>query len=43
MNFALYGYGPAQNREWLVVDVGVTFPDEKHPGVDLVHCRHPLH
>ncbi|MCO5065491.1 MAG: ribonuclease J [Rhizobiaceae bacterium] len=36
MNFALYGFGPAQNREWIVVDVGVTFPDEKHPGVDLI-------
>ncbi len=36
MNFALYGYGPAGNREWLVVDVGVTFPDPAHPGVDLI-------
>ncbi|MBX3597300.1 MAG: ribonuclease J [Rhizobiaceae bacterium] len=36
MNFALYGYGPAHNREWMIVDVGVTFPDEKHPGVDLI-------
>lgn len=36
MNFALYGYGPADNREWIVVDVGVTFPDPAHPGVDLI-------
>ena len=36
MNFALYGYGPPDNREWLVVDVGVTFPDAAHPGVDLI-------
>ncbi|MCC2689546.1 MAG: Ribonuclease 1 [Rhizobiaceae bacterium] len=37
MNFALYGFGPAGAREWLVVDVGVTFPDAAfHPGVDLV-------
>ncbi len=36
MNFALYGFGPADQREWLVVDVGVTFPDASHPGVDLV-------
>ena len=36
MNFALYGYGPANKREWIVVDVGVTFPDDKLPGVDLV-------
>ncbi|PSJ64442.1 ribonuclease J [Kumtagia ephedrae] len=36
MNFALYGFGPADRREWLVVDVGVTFPDATLPGVDLV-------
>jgi ribonuclease J len=36
MNFALYGLGPANAREWIVVDVGVTFPDEHLPGVDLV-------
>src|SRR5689334_1755324 len=36
MNFALYGFGPANAREWLVVDVGVTFPDATLPGVDLV-------
>jgi len=36
MNFALYGYGPANNREWIVIDVGVTFPDPAHPGVDLI-------
>ena len=32
MNFALYGYGPANNREWIVIDVGVTFPDASLPG-----------
>jgi ribonuclease J len=36
MNFMLYGYGSGGNREWIIVDVGVTFPDEKHPGVDLI-------
>jgi len=36
MNFALYGYGPAQKRKWMIVDVGVTFPDATLPGVDLV-------
>jgi ribonuclease J len=36
MNFGLYGFGPADNREWIVVDVGVTFPDAALPGVDLV-------
>ncbi|MDQ2703855.1 MAG: ribonuclease J [Pseudomonadota bacterium] len=36
MNFALYGFGPPNKREWIVVDVGVTFPDASLPGVDLV-------
>jgi len=36
MNFALYGFGPANKREWIVIDVGVTFPDATLPGVDLV-------
>lgn len=36
MNFALYGYGPRNAREWLVIDVGVTFPGAEYPGVDLV-------
>src|SRR5690606_35527609 len=36
MNFALYGYGPERARKWLIVDVGVTYPDAQLPGVDLV-------
>lgn len=36
MNFALYGFGPARARQWLIVDVGVSFPDANLPGVDLV-------
>ena len=36
MNFALYGYGPPAKREWIIVDVGVTFPGPDLPGVDLV-------
>lgn len=36
MNFALYGFGPPKSREWIVVDVGVTFPGPDLPGVDLV-------
>ena len=36
MNFALYGFGPANAREWIIIDVGVTFPDARLPGVDLV-------
>lgn len=36
MNLALYGYGPADNRQWIMVDCGVTFPGPDLPGVDLV-------
>lgn len=36
MNLACYGYGPPGAREWIVVDVGVSFPDASMPGVDLV-------
>ena len=36
MNLALYGCGPAEDREWIMVDLGVTFPGPELPGVDLV-------
>lgn len=36
MNLALYGFGPPKKREWMIVDVGVTFPGPDLPGVDLV-------
>jgi ribonuclease J len=36
MNLALYGYGPSEHRQWIMVDVGVTFPGPDLPGVDLV-------
>ncbi len=36
MNCALYGYGPANARQWLMVDLGIGFADEDMPGVDLV-------
>ena len=36
MNLNAYGYGPEANREWLVVDVGVTFGDLSTPGVDVI-------
>jgi ribonuclease J len=36
MNTYLYGLGPASARQWLMVDLGVTFPDDREPGVDLV-------
>jgi len=36
MNCALYGYGPTNARQWLMVDLGVAFAGEEMPGVDLL-------
>lgn len=37
MNLNAYGYGPADERAWIVVDIGVTFGREDQvPGVDLI-------
>src|ERR1700734_1135939 len=36
MNCALYGYGPADARQWLMVDLGVAFAGEEMPGIDLI-------
>ncbi len=37
MNMYLYGYGPEGNERYILVDLGVTFPDmDSTPGVDLI-------
>jgi ribonuclease J len=37
MNLYIYGFGPPNKRQWLVVDMGVSFASEEHlPGVDLI-------
>jgi len=37
MNMYLYGYGPKDAERYILVDVGVTFPDmDSTPGVDLI-------
>ena len=36
MNFNLYGYGPASDRKWLAIDLGITFPDATEPGIDVI-------
>ena len=37
MNCYLYGLGPADDRQWLMVDLGITFPEgENDPGVDVI-------
>jgi ribonuclease J len=37
MNCYLYGLGPETDRRWLMVDLGITFPEgEFDPGVDVI-------
>ncbi len=36
MNFNCYGYGPSDDRKWIIVDVGVTFGDQTTPGVEII-------
>ena len=36
MNLNCYGYGPPDDRKWIIVDVGVTFGDQTTPGVDII-------
>jgi len=36
MNLYLYGIGPAHNRKWLMVDLGITFGDLGQPGIDTI-------
>ncbi|WP_082537070.1 MULTISPECIES: ribonuclease J [unclassified Aureimonas] len=36
MNLAAYGYGPEHDRQWMVVDCGVSFAGPDFPGVDLI-------
>jgi len=37
MNCYVYGYGPAGRERYILVDLGVTFPDmDSTPGVDLI-------
>jgi ribonuclease J len=37
MNAYLYGIGPPDARQWLMVDLGITFPEgEDDPGIDVI-------
>lgn len=36
MNLNLYGFGPEEDRKWIIVDCGVTFGDLSTPGVDVI-------
>ena len=38
MNAALYGFGPENDRQWILVDCGMGFGGEEHlPGIDVVY------
>jgi ribonuclease J len=37
MNMALYGFGPAKRRQWIMVDCGVAFAGDDLPGIDLLY------
>ncbi len=36
MNLNLFGFGPAHDRKWIIVDIGVSFGDLRTPGIDIV-------
>jgi ribonuclease J len=36
MNVYLYGFGPPTKRQWIMVDLGLTFPGDSEPGADVV-------
>ncbi|MEO6395648.1 MAG: ribonuclease J [Devosia sp.] len=36
MNMAAYGFGPPNQRQWIVVDCGVTFAGPAQPGIELI-------
>ncbi len=36
MNLYLYGYGRDGAREWLIVDMGITFGGDFEPGIDVI-------
>ncbi|MFO1154672.1 MAG: ribonuclease J [Rhodospirillales bacterium] len=42
MNLNLYGYGPPEDRRWLMVDLGITFNGGQIAGVDVV-CPDPAY
>ena len=47
MNCYCYGTGSGDDREWLMVDLGVKFGEDSEPGIDVVlpdvslHCQEP--
>lgn len=36
MNLNLYGLGKGDDRDWLMIDLGITFGDDQTPGIDVL-------
>ena len=36
MNCNLYGYGTGRRRDWIMVDLGVTFGRHTEPGIEII-------
>ncbi|WP_417317999.1 ribonuclease J [Emcibacter sp.] len=36
MNLNLFGYGPNDRQQWIMVDCGISFADIYYPGIDLL-------
>ena len=36
-NMNLYAYGDDKDKEWIIVDTGVSFADDSVPGIDLIY------
>lgn len=36
MNLYVYGYGPEEDRQWLIVDMGIAFGGEYEPGIEVI-------
>ena len=36
MNLNLYGYGPENKRQWIMIDLGVMFGGDDTPGIDVI-------
>jgi ribonuclease J len=36
MNLSLYGFGNANRRQWIAIDLGVAFAGDDLPGIDLI-------
>ncbi|MAP94525.1 MAG: MBL fold metallo-hydrolase [Ponticaulis sp.] len=40
LNFNAYAYGPPHKKRWIIVDMGVSFGDDRTPGIDVI-CPDP--